>query len=385
MVDQIDKFLGDKTYVVMLQNNTELRASGGFMGSYAKLKTQDSKLKTMEVEDIYQPDGQLVGYVEPPAPIKKAFPFGSWKLRDANWDVDFSVAGEQIAWFLEQGGEKKIDGVVAVNLSLVNRILEIFGGVKTVTYDEQVTAQNLANLAQTYSEVNKEKRDFLGAVGAALFERIKQSNLTEQMKLIKLIYEQLQKGQILIWMRDGELAASVQRLGWGGTLGNYAGDYLYIVEANLGANKANCCVTRSVTQDVTVTGDSNRERLTIKWENSSPFTDPKPPVFWGGNYINYTRVVIPAEAVIKDQEKYDIETRGRFKIVGFWITVPAGGSAAAEMEYSVLRQAQDRFTILVKRQPGIDSFPYKLVVDGKVGVSDTIDRDKEYTWTKLKK
>ena len=385
MVDQIDKFLGDKTYVVMLQNNTELRASGGFMGSYAKLKTQDSKLKTMEVEDIYQPDGQLVGYVEPPAPIKKAFPFGSWKLRDANWDVDFSVAGEQIAWFLEQGGEKKIDGVVAVNLSLVNRILEIFGGVKTVTYDEQVTAQNLANLAQTYSEVNKEKRDFLGAVGAALFERIKQSNLTEQMKLIKLIYEQLQKGQILIWMRDGELAASVQRLGWGGTLGNYAGDYLYIVEANLGANKANCCVTRSVTQDVTVTGDSNRERLTIKWENSSPFTDPKPPVFWGGNYINYTRVVIPAEAVIKDQEKYDIETRGRFKIVGFWITVPAGGSAAAEMEYSVLRQAQDRFTILVKRQPGIDSFPYKLVVDGKVVVSDTIDRDKEYTWTKLKK
>ena len=49
-----------------------------------------------------------------------------------------------------------------------------------------------------------------------LLERIKQSNLTEQMKLIKLIYEQLQKGQILIWMRDGELAASVQRSasGW---------------------------------------------------------------------------------------------------------------------------------------------------------------------------
>ena len=391
LVDQIDKFLGDKTYVVMLQNNTELRASGGFMGSYAKLKTQDSKLKTMEVEDIYQPDGQLVGYVEPPAPIKKAFPFGSWKLRDANWDVDFSVAGEQIAWFLEQGGEKKIDGVVAVNLSLVNRILEIFGGVKTVTYDEQVTAQNLANLAQTYSEVNKEKRDFLGAVGAALFERIKQSNLTEQMKLIKLIYEQLQKGQILIWMRDGELAASVQRLGWGGTLGNYAGDYLYIVEANLGANKANCCVTRSVTQTVDSLSQSLREKVSIRWENSSQFENPHPPVFWGGNYINYVRVVLPSRvseiSVVSGLSRvsFDEEERGTlpagrqgFKILGFWVTVPAGGSAVAELEYKSVRAGERE--ILVRRQPGIDSFPYKLVVDGKVVVSDTIDRDKEYTW-----
>ncbi|KKU67917.1 MAG: hypothetical protein UX92_C0027G0013 [Candidatus Amesbacteria bacterium GW2011_GWA1_47_20] len=88
LVNEMDKLLGDKTYIVLLQNNTELRPSGGFMGSFVKLKTQNSKLKTLEVEDIYQPDGQVVGYVEPPAPIKKAFPFGSWKLRDANWDVE---------------------------------------------------------------------------------------------------------------------------------------------------------------------------------------------------------------------------------------------------------------------------------------------------------
>ena len=375
LVDKLDKLLGDKTYVIVLQNNTELRASGGFMGSYAVIRSQELGVRSVRVEDIYQPDGQLVGYVEPPAPIKKAFPFGSWKLRDANWDVDFSVAGEQIAWFLEQGGEK-VDGVVAVNLSLVNKILEIFGGVKTVTFDEQVTAQNLASLAQTYSEVNKEKRDFLGAVGAALFERIKGAKLTEEMKILRLVYDQLQKGQILIWMKDTEVEQEILKKGWGGDLGNYGGDYLYIVESNLGANKANCCVSRSVTQDVTVTGDSNREKVTIKWENSSPFTDPKPPVFWGGNYINYTRVVIPAEAVIKDQEKYDIETRGRFKIVGFWVTVPAGGSAVAELNYELRIK---NYGILVRRQPGIDSFPYKLVVDGKIVVSDTIDRDKEYT------
>jgi len=375
LVNEIDKILGDKTYIVLLQNNTELRASGGFMGSFVKLKTQNSKLKTMEVEDIYQPDGQVVGYVEPPAPIKKAFPFGSWKLRDANWDVDFSVAGEQIAWFLEQGGEK-VDGIIAVNLSFVNLLLGYLGEIKTVTYDERVTAQNLAQLAQTYSEVNKEKRDFLGAVGAALFERIKTIGPIGQMRLIGLVYKELQKGQILVWMKDQELASSVQRLGWDGGLGNYGGDYLYIVESNLGANKANCCVTRSVKQTVNSLSQSLRERLTIKWENSSQFENPQPPVFWGGNYINYVRVVIPAAAQVKDAEKYDIEERGRFKIVGFWVTVPAGGEATVQLEYKSVRAGERE--MLVRRQPGIESFPYKLVVDGKVIVATDIDRDQEF-------
>ena len=341
------------------------------MGSYVKLKVQSSKLKSVEVEDIYQPDGQLVGYVEPPAPIKQAFPFGSWKLRDSNWDVDFSVAGEQIAWFLEQGGEH-VDGVIAVNLSLVNKMLEILGGVKTVTYNERVTAENLRNLAQTYSEVHKEKRDFLGAVGAALFERIKGAKLTEEIKILRLVYDQVQKGQILVWVKDKDVEQEILEKEWGGGLGNYGGDYLYIVESNLGANKANCCVTRSVVQLI----DGDKEKLSIKWENSSQFPDPKPPVFWGGNYIDYVRVVVPAAAQIKDAEKYDIETRGRSKIVGFWVTVPAGQTAAAELVYDLPASN----TILVRRQPGIESFPYKLVVDGKVVVSDTIDRDKEYTW-----
>ncbi len=366
LVNQLDRLLDNKTYAVLLQNNTELRASGGFMGSYAVVRSQKSGVRSVEIEDIYQPDGQLVGYVEPPAPIKEAFPFGSWKLRDSNWDVDFQVAGEQIAWFLEQGGEK-VDGVIAINLSLVNKILEVFGGVKTVTYDEQVTAQNLANLAQTYSEVNKEKRDFLGAVGAALFEKIKMIGPIGQLRLIGLIYDQLQKGQILVWTRDKEI-------GWGGGLGNYGGDYLYIVESNLGANKANCCVDREVRQEI----GNDKEKVVIAWRNKSEFENPRPPVFWGGNYIVYTRIVIPAAAQIKDAEKYDIETRGRFKIIGFWSTVPAGGEATAEVSYDLPASGQ----ILVRRQPGIESFPYKLVVDGKVVASDTIDRDREYTWTK---
>lgn len=371
LVDKLPELIDNKTYLVLLQNNHELRASGGFMGSYVKLKFGNQVLKSLEVKDIYQPDGQVPaqGYVEPPAAIKEAFPYGSWKLRDSNWDVDFSVAGEQVAWFFGQGGEKA-DGLIAVNLSLISRWLEILDGVKVFTYDQKVTSKNLASLAQRYAEINHEKRDFLGAVGTALWERSKFANPIELIKLSSLIYKELQNKQILVWVSDKDLEKEIINRGWGGDLGSYMGNYLYFVESNLGANKANCCISRQVTQRI----DNRNETLEIKYKNNNEFKDPKPPIFWGGDYHNYLRIVLPAVAQVKDADKYDIEIRDKFKIVGWWVLVPAGQEVTTKLEYDLPISKQ----ILVKRQPGIDNFPYKLFVDGKLVIDATIGRDKEY-------
>ncbi len=399
-VARLPELLDGKTYVILLQNNNELRASGGFMGSYAKLKFVKGGLAELAVQDIYVPDGQLVGHVDPPIPIQQAFGQGWWKLRDSNWDIDFRVAGEQIAWFFEQGGEK-VDGMAAVNLSWVNKWLEVLGEVKTEGYGERVTARNLAGLAQKYAEVgffpgSTQKRDFLGAVGGAVLKRTKEMKISEGMKLAKLVYNELGKKQIVLWFRDKETAEIIREKEWDGGWGDYgAGDYLYVVEANLGANKANCCVSREVTQEVT----GEREKVRIRWDNRNEFTNPRPPVFWGGDYVDFVRVVVPAGAAVRgvmvgskelserekwtwqygiEEEVYVVEEKERFKIVGFWAKVPAGQSTTAEIIYDLPATGQ----ILVRRQPGMESFGYKLAVDGKVVVSDTIDRDKGYTWTK---
>ena len=137
----------NKDYVVLLQNNTELRATGGFMGSYARLRFRNGTLQNTKFEDIYEPDGQLYGYVKPPAPLDLAFDHGSWKLRDSNWDPDFRVSAPQIAWFFGQGGEV-VDGLVALNLTTVLKVLEVL----------EMPTKNLVNLAQTSAEIHKDKR-----------------------------------------------------------------------------------------------------------------------------------------------------------------------------------------------------------------------------------
>lgn len=345
----------NKDYIVLLQNNTELRASGGFMGSYARLRFRNGTLQNTKFEDIYEPDGQLYGYVKPPVPLDKAFDHGSWKLRDSNWDPDFTVAGPQISWFFNQGGEP-VDGIIALNLITVQKILDVL----------DMPNKNLVNLAQTSAEIHKDKRGFLSTIAGEILSNPK------IFKSFRVIYQDLRNKQILLWAKDPDVQKVITQKYWDGGLGDYTNDYLYIVESNLGANKANCCVSREVTQEVT----GNSEKLTILFKNTNEFINPKPPVFWGGDYINYLRVIIPITAEIQNPENYDIEIRDKFKIVGMWVTVPAQKTIAAEIIYTLPKS--NNYSVLVKRQPGIESFPYKLIINGKISVNEIVTKEVVY-------
>ena len=158
-----------KEYLVLLQNNMELRPTGGFLGSYARVSFTDGYLETIKVEDIYVPDGQLPGYVEPPAPIKQYLNSNGWLLRDSNWDPDFSQAAPIIEWFFEQGKEPEAEGVVAVNLFVAQDLMRAVGPVYLADYQETVTAENLFAKTQAHSEVgffpgSTQKRDWLSLV-----------------------------------------------------------------------------------------------------------------------------------------------------------------------------------------------------------------------------
>lgn len=387
LVDRLREIL-NRDYIILLQNNNELRASGGFMGSYAKLKFRQGVLVDTKISDIYNPDGQLLGYVEAPAPIKKAFDFGGWKLRDSNWDVDFTKAAPQIAWFLEQGGENT-DGLIAINLSLIQKILEVTGPINGIS------DKNIWTLAQTKAEVDffpgsTQKQDFLGGVGANLLGELKSLKYLKLLKLLTVVYKELKDKQILVWMKDPSVQKIIQTKFWDGSLGEPSGGYLYIVDSNLGANKANCCVERLVTHEI----DGSQSKLTITYKNNNEFKDPKPPVFWGGDYINYLRIVIPANTNIQsvtvdgipysifnsqfpisnEYSIFNIENRDKFNIVGLWVKVPAQKIGVVEMKYTSPRQNNN--SILVKRQPGIEGFTYKLVYNGKILVDKKIIVDE---------
>ncbi|OGD03060.1 hypothetical protein A2989_02030 [Candidatus Amesbacteria bacterium RIFCSPLOWO2_01_FULL_48_25] len=397
----------DGKYIVLLQNNRELRATGGFVGSYVRVIWDMGKLVDLGVQDIYVPDGKLVGHVEPPYPVQESFRQGWWKLRDANWDPDFASAAATVKWFLEQGGETGIKGIAAVNLDLIQRWLGVIGWVNVPEFGEVVNADNMYSLAQKYAETSwyegsKQKQEFLGAVGEEVVKLTRNVSIRKYIPLMKLFYEELSKKQMQMWFEDEEMRRIVDSLGWGGRIEKPGReiDLLYVVESNLGANKSNCCVERRLTHDVKRDEHVTREKLRIEWMNTSEYDSPVKPVFWGGNYLTYVRVVLPEEAKIQDikvrglilrmstpndflmpnslrqeisWDMYNIEKRSGHQIVGFWVRVEHKDSATAELEYESVRAGE--YKILVKRQPGIEKFGYKLTVDGKTKFDGFINRD----------
>ena len=402
-VDKIENLLEGK-YIILLQNNTELRPSGGFIGSYAAISTDKRGVKQIRVQDIYEPDGKLPGHVEPPYPVQEAFGQGWWKLRDANWDPDFASAAGTVKWFMEQGGETDVKGLMAVNLGLVNRLIGVYGPIKLATYDEIITDKNFYGLAQKYAETRRaddttDKRGFLGAAGAALEERIKAGSVNQLIRLISVIFSELKKGEILVWMRDPEIQKEIEFRGWGGRLTdnwNSRDDYLYIVEANLGANKANCCIDRDLRIEIEKT---TNKKIAINWRNNNEFEHPKPPIFWGGNYRNYVRIIVPkdknivsvsvsgkilGQATDEDfsgpnalrqglsEDIYVVEPRENLQIIGFWAVVEAKHDLRVEIETESQSRADK---MLVKHQPGSGVTNYQVVVDGVIKESGRLDRD----------
>lgn len=402
----------NRTYLVLLQNSNELRATGGFAGSFAKLEFVKGGLKNITVQDIYEPDGKLPGHVEPPYPIQEAFGQGWWKLRDANWDVDFASAAATVSWFMEQGGEKKVDGVGAVNLGLLKKWIAVLGSVEVITFNEKVTEDNLYSLAQTYAETRTdgektEKREFLGALGAALQARTRTASMREMVGLGKLIYDQLNSKQILIWAADPKIQKEVEGRRWDGGLTSDwsgAGDYIYVVDSNLGANKSDCCIERELLQEVKQTGEGITTTVKIRRKNNNEFAVPRPPLTWGGQYIDYVRVIIPKSAVElktikvdgkkleagrfdegpaslrqgRSVDKYAIEERGELVIVGFWMTVEAEQTGEAEITFTSRRSPDYRYEVFVKRQPGVEKFKYVLSLDGEEKVKEDLSEDKQF-------
>jgi hypothetical protein len=65
-IDVLPDFLGvgneKKDYLVLLQNEMELRATGGFIGSYGILSFQNGRLMGFDIKDVYEADGQLKGH-----------------------------------------------------------------------------------------------------------------------------------------------------------------------------------------------------------------------------------------------------------------------------------------------------------------------------------
>ncbi|MEN9388987.1 MAG: hypothetical protein RLY61_71, partial [Candidatus Parcubacteria bacterium] len=305
-----------KKYLILFQNSNELRPTGGFVGSYAVLEIEEGKIKSLKIDDIYNPDGQLEDNevrLESPKPIKELLAEENLFIRNANWHPDFKKSAQTITALFADVDGSTFDGVVAIDLEVIKNMLKVTGPIYLTAYNEEINAENLYERTQFHSEFNykegeSQKKTFLTVLGSKFLEKVFSLQPKDMPKLMEAFSTSLQSKHILISNPNTQISTLLEKYGWDGSLHKHKGDYLYVVNANLGGNKANFYVKNKMSYEVTgQTRDGvMRSTLTLEYKHMG-----KDLAWPGGTYKNYVRILTQKGTKLTDAVLTIYDKQGR--------------------------------------------------------------------------
>ncbi len=133
-----------RKYLVLFQNDAELRPTGGFLTAYAIIEVNNGKVSIVQSNDIYTLDEKFTERLEAPEPIKKYLPnVPYWYLRDQNLSPDFKVSMDTFYPNYLKTKSPAVDGIVAVDTQLLVDLLKITGPIGVHgfgTYSAEMTS-----------------------------------------------------------------------------------------------------------------------------------------------------------------------------------------------------------------------------------------------------
>lgn len=276
----------DKRYLLVFQNNSELRASGGFIGSYALVDIRNAEIRNMEIPagGSYDVEGAMKVLVKAPKALRLVNPL--WHFWDANWWPDWPTTAKNLMWFYEKSGGPTVDGVISITPTVVEKLLQVTGPIDlnkeyglTINSDNfWETVQRVVedkNLEKTKPEAvldfnkhskaikttlpikqdlnvntdNKPKKiigDLTVKILEVLPSKLDKNNL---IKLMSVFEESLEEKQILFYFTDKKLEAQISKNHWGGRVLDTKRDYLMVINTNIAGQKSDRAIEESINHD----------------------------------------------------------------------------------------------------------------------------------------
>ncbi len=317
---------GPRTYLFLFQNNHEMRATGGFIGSYGIIKINNGRITQMMIDDVYNPDGQLIDRIVPPLPIQKVS--ADWSMHDSNWFADFPVSAQKTMDFYERTGGATVDGVIAVTPEMMRKFLTISGPIVVESHNVTLTSDNFMQVLQSEIEdVNnyqtadatindselikkqgpqEEKKtenniaegkketskkilaDVMPIMIDKLFDRKNPEHLSAVAQAISL---GLKEKHIVMYMKKTEAQTIIENNDWGGTITDTDKDYLSVINTNINGFKTDGVITETISHTATIDADGEViDTVQIKRKHTGGQTGYP---WWDAVNANYMRVYVP--------------------------------------------------------------------------------------------
>lgn len=393
----------ERTFLLLLLNNTELRPGGGFIGTYAVATLRNGQLMDLFVEgsdllDARAPTRQ-VSYPAP-KPIQDYLKVDQWQFRDSNWSPDFAEGAKWALWLYRQEGGRaadRIDGVIGVTATVLEELINLTGSITVgdVTIRQGSAVSDLEyEVEYAFSHRGLpviERKEIMGDLAHKIARRLVSIAPTRWKEILDTFQRLGHEKYLMMYAADPVVQAVISAQGWGGEVEPFSGDGFMVVDANLGALKTDHAMRRYYRYAVRPAQNGAFEgALTIRYEHRGALD-------WRtSRYRSYTRVYLPDDVTVKEvrgfvdpenpkkQVSADTGARDGMQLRGGYIRVAPNESQEVVITYTLSPRVQKEiadgmYTFSVQKQLGLVDSQLTLDLDfGKKKHTETRVLKEDY-------
>lgn len=415
---------GPQTYLLLLQNEDEIRPTGGFLTAAGSVVVQNGKLLTMNIESSDTLEDLSKFHPDSSWSLKEYFDIHILVLRDANWYIDFPVAAGQIERLYALTRASSVNGMVAIDQRFLVELLKVTGPVRIPGSSVQVDSENVIEYMRK-SKVPPSpaladewnRKAFLSVLAPAVVEKLLSGGYSPQ-QLFSFVRWSLEERHLILQFDDPTLADFLHRYNWDGSVQVGDDDFVMVVDSNSGYNKSNAVVDMRLAYSVDLADiKAPQATLVVNHQNKAPAIDNcswserrqlenQPLYVINDCYWNYLRVVVPAGVELTGYQAQEVpdellridrdiparidllpdEAVPNATVFGTFMVVPAGQENETRIDYTLpswvmTRRGEEQiYRLAFKKQPGTNAIPLQVSISlppgaTLVSASDGFEQD----------
>ena len=318
----IEHLLDDEVsqYLLISHSADELRPTGGFVSGLWLLTVNGGKIDKISYYDIVDVDdmSRISDYPEVPNLLRMYMGAEIWLLRDVSWGPDIDTTAKAARDMFGISTEREVDGVIGVNQKVLLNIVSSLGELNVSDgFAEKVSAKEVISYVEERSDTDG--RIFADALFRALLNQLNETkSLGQILSLADSIKRSVDSNDLWVYSFEEEVQSTIERLNLNPILKRNTGDYLYIIDSNVGWSKSDSNLQRKFVYKIDLIDVQNPfAELVLNYKNHSGNTAAACEPQWidrGDKYSqlknachwNLIRVFTPAEGKLLESSKFEI-------------------------------------------------------------------------------
>ena len=393
-----------KKYLVVFQNNDEIRPQWGFMWSMWILEIFRWKIEKFEKRDVYDFEFKIkkekFNREVAPEWINKLTP--KLGLRDSNYYINDKDSSEKIKFFIKKAWFD-IDWIIYLNQNTLLKILDLIWWYNSKVLNTQINSSNFSVIMSSLVEAKKTKNWTLWTPKKILFDFIEEfKNIIKSKKInksdiLKIIINDIKNRDIKFYDFNKKEREFLEELNLYNPIKfNKSLDFAYPVFTSISGNKSdryiniyynkkikrlkNCDYRTSF--EISLKHNFNKIDLEYNKQIFNKFwiknnLDKLLSIQWNWENKQYIRIILPKNAIItKNSKILSIKDyKKRWKVIDFYLNTKVWETSNFKLDYTIPNKKCLLYNFELYKQPWIKKYDLDYNLDWEKKEFRNIDSD----------